>query len=147
MKKIILILLFLLVFGCAKKAEPPDIPEYKPIARVTRQEIPKPEPIRVSFETVQFEFDCAYIRDTRAVEHNAKIIIEHDSRVIIEGHTCDMGTAQYNLSLGQARAEAVKQFYIDYGVSAFNIKTISYGLEKPISQDKILNRRAETRAN
>ncbi len=49
----------------------------------------------------------------------------------IEGHCDERGSTEYNLALGDSRANAVKNALVQGGVSAANIKTISYGKEKP----------------
>ena len=54
-----------------------------------------------------------------------------DTNVIVEGHTDDRGTREYNLALGERRAVAVKNYLISRGVDAERIKTISYGKERP----------------
>ena len=51
--------------------------------------------------------------------------------VTIEGHTDERGTREYNISLGQRRAETVKNVLIALGISASRISTISYGKERP----------------
>ena len=62
-------------------------------------------------------------------------------RVEIEGHTCNIGTAEYNLALGDRRANAVKDYLVSRGVSADRLRTVSYGEERP----KYDNAREETR--
>ncbi len=56
---------------------------------------------------------------------------QEDVRVVVEGHCDERGTREYNLALGQRRAESVKKYLIENGVKASNIKTISYGKEQP----------------
>jgi outer membrane protein OmpA-like peptidoglycan-associated protein len=62
-------------------------------------------------------------------------------RLTIEGHTCNIGTAEYNLALGDRRANAVRAYLVSRGVSADRLQTISYGEERP----KYDNAREETR--
>ena len=52
-------------------------------------------------------------------------------RVEIEGHTCNIGTAEYNLALGDRRANAVKDYLVSRGVAADRLRTVSYGEERP----------------
>ena len=59
----------------------------------------------------------------------------------MEGHTCNIGTAEYNLALGDRRANAVLTYLVSRGASAERLRTISYGEEKP----KYDNAREETR--
>ena len=62
-------------------------------------------------------------------------------RVTIEGHTCNIGTAEYNLALGERRANAVRDYLVSRGVAADRLRTVSYGEERP----KYDNSREETR--
>ena len=53
--------------------------------------------------------------------------------VTIEGHADERGTREYNLALGERRANAAKDYLITYGISADRISVISYGKEKPVN--------------
>jgi peptidoglycan-associated lipoprotein len=55
-----------------------------------------------------------------------------DVTVTIEGHCDDRGTNEYNLALGDRRAESAKAFLVDLGIAAARITTISYGEERPV---------------
>jgi OOP family OmpA-OmpF porin len=59
----------------------------------------------------------------------------------IEGHTCNIGTAEYNLALGERRAKAVRDYLVSRGVAADRLNTVSFGEEQP----KYDNSREETR--
>ena len=68
-------------------------------------------------------------------------------KVIIEGHCDERGTREYNIALGEKRANSVKKYFLKKGISADRVKIISYGKEKPAffgTSDDILakNRRA-----
>ncbi|MEZ5758020.1 MAG: peptidoglycan-associated lipoprotein Pal [Emcibacteraceae bacterium] len=67
--------------------------------------------------------------------------------VIIEGHCDERGTREYNIALGDRRANAVKNYLVAMGVSASRIRTVSYGKERPISTVDAENRRGKTRVN
>ncbi len=54
-----------------------------------------------------------------------------EKKVVVEGHTDDRGTRDYNLALGERRAVAVKNYLISRGVDADRIRVISYGKERP----------------
>ena len=62
-------------------------------------------------------------------------------RIEIEGHTCNIGTAEYNLALGERRATSVREYLVSRGVGADRMRTVSYGEERP----KYDNSREETR--
>ena len=55
-----------------------------------------------------------------------------DVNVVIEGHADERGTREYNLALGERRANAAKDYLMTYGVSAGRISVISYGKERPV---------------
>ena len=75
--------------------------------------------------------------DSSELVKEAKSVIDAQSRfiknktVIVEGHCDDRGTSEYNMALGHKRADSVKKDLIKSGVSAKNIKTVSYGKSKP----------------
>jgi peptidoglycan-associated lipoprotein len=56
-----------------------------------------------------------------------------DRRITIEGHADERGTREYNLALGDRRANAAKNYLAARGVNAARINTISYGKERPIA--------------
>ena len=55
-----------------------------------------------------------------------------DITVVLEGHADERGTREYNLALGERRANAAKDYLMTYGVSSDRIQVISYGKEKPV---------------
>ncbi|RYE06022.1 MAG: peptidoglycan-associated lipoprotein Pal [Rickettsiaceae bacterium] len=55
----------------------------------------------------------------------------HKTKIMIEGHCDERGTREYNLALGERRAEAVKKFMHHHGVELHRINTVSYGNERP----------------
>lgn len=69
--------------------------------------------------------------------------------ILIEGHADERGTREYNIALGERRANAVRQFLAQQGVDAGRIRTVSYGKERPVeacAEQRCwdLNRRAQT---
>ena len=84
---------------------------------------------------IYFEFDRASLTDeARAtLEKNALWLQNHrEARVIVEGHCDDRGTVEYNLALGEKRAQAARDYLVSLGVSASRLKTVSYGKERPL---------------
>lgn len=83
---------------------------------------------------IYYQFDSiALIDETReTLTQNAEWLKAHpQTRVEVEGHCDDLGTAEYNLALGAKRAQVAKEFLISQGVSADRLVTISYGKEAP----------------
>ena len=96
------------------------------------------------FEDVHFDFDRYSLRPeaTRALDEAIRTLQQNpDLRIEIEGHTCNIGTAEYNLALGERRATAVRDYLTSRGVGADRLRTVSYGEERP----KFDNSREETR--
>lgn len=84
--------------------------------------------------TVHFDFDSARIRADQAatMESNAFWLLDHpDARIIVEGHCDERGTREYNLALGQRRADAAADYLISLGVDPSRIETVSFGEELP----------------
>ncbi len=97
-----------------------------------------------TFEDVHFDFDRYTLRpEATRVLDEAVAAMKQDAtlRLQLEGHTCNIGTAEYNLALGDRRANAVRDYLINRGVAAGRLSTVSYGEERP----KYDNAREETR--
>jgi outer membrane protein OmpA-like peptidoglycan-associated protein len=102
------------------------------------------QPRQYTFEDVHFEFDRFSLRpDALQVLDQAVTAMQANTtlRLQIEGHTCSIGTAEYNLALGDRRARAVRDYLTSRGIAANRLQTISYGEERP----KHDNSREETR--
>jgi outer membrane protein OmpA-like peptidoglycan-associated protein len=109
--------------------------------RVTAPPAPKQ---RYVFEDVYFDFDRYSLRPEATRVLDEAIAAMRDDTTLkleIEGHTCNIGTAEYNLALGDRRATAVKEYLSSRGVTADRLRTVSYGEERP----KYDNSREETR--
>jgi peptidoglycan-associated lipoprotein len=107
-------------------------------------QVTRPPVRNITFEDVYFDFDRYSLRPeaTRVLDEAIVALRENATlRVEIEGHTCNIGTAEYNLALGDRRANAVKDYLVSRGVTADRLRTISYGEERP----KYDNSREETR--
>lgn len=117
-------------------------------APVTR--LPLEEAFKQRVRDAFFDFDKANVRpDGRvALTQTAEFLREYaEARVLIEGHCDERGTTEYNLGLGDSRANAAQEFLISIGISSGRIEIISYGKERPFcfSSDEDcwqLNRRA-----
>jgi peptidoglycan-associated lipoprotein len=100
---------------------------------------PPPAPVAVvvpGLGDVFFDFDKSALR-ADAVEQlktNANWIqADGARRVVIEGHCDERGTNEYNLALGERRANSAKDYIVNLGVEAARLKTVSYGEEKPFA--------------
>ncbi len=134
----------LVLAGCAQKA-----PEELPPAPVGTAPTPAPTPPpgpgyapgsqqdflantmsdRVFFDTDRFNID---MQDQAILQSQAQWLAQHpNARITIEGHCDERGTRDYNLALGERRANAAKNYLASLGVSPSRMTTVSYGKERP----------------
>jgi peptidoglycan-associated lipoprotein len=107
-------------------------------------QVVRPEVKAITFEDVHFDFDRYSLRPeaTRALDEAITALQANPTlRIEIEGHTCNIGTAEYNLALGERRATAVRDYLTSRGIAANRLTSVSYGEERP----KHDNAREETR--
>ena len=84
---------------------------------------------------VYFEFDRYEIRpqDAAVLKESAGLLLKSPNlKIQIEGHCDERGTIEYNLALGERRANSIKNYLASMGVSRGRISTISYGKERPL---------------
>jgi peptidoglycan-associated lipoprotein len=102
-------------------------------------------------QVVYFDYDDSSIRSDSESVLRAKAELLRSSaslNIRIEGHADERGTNEYNLALGNARAEAVRQFFTSFGLDESRFDIVSYGEERPAAQGEnesawAQNRRAE----
>ncbi len=85
-------------------------------------------------EDIYFAFDSAALSGTaqQKLREKAQWMRQHPTvSAIIEGHCDERGTSEYNLALGDRRAESVKSYMVNLGISRSRLVTISYGEERP----------------
>ena len=107
----------------------------------------------INLKTIYFEFDKSDLSSDAlaTLKENAAYMLNNlNMKVVVEGNCDQRGTVEYNLALGQRRAVKVKEYYVQLGVAANRIATISYGSEKPVDTKNnesgwAKNRRAETK--
>jgi peptidoglycan-associated lipoprotein len=98
-------------------------------------------------DTVYFAFDSSTL-DEKAQERLTKIsqsLKNSTSHLQLAGHTCDIGTPEYNLALGSRRAESAKNFLVQLGIDGGRLTTISYGEEKPAVRGHTEDARSKNR--
>jgi len=161
MKKVIifslvLMLAFAFFVSCKKKVEqaPPPPPQVKEQPRLEKVEKPpvvkKPQLseeelfMRKSLEEINaekpldlifFDFDKYFIREEAkpVLEKNVNWLMKFKTaQILIEGHCDERGTEQYNLALGEKRAQATKDYMVSLGVSGNRVKIVSYGKSQPM---------------
>ena len=107
-------------------------PAPRPAARPPAEEVaeapkPKEEP------AVYFDFDSSLIKEDgrRVLQDIADSVRKKNASLEIQGNCDELGTVEYNLALGEARARAAKDYLTHLGVPARRIETVSYGSQRP----------------
>ena len=105
----------------------------------------------LSKRSIYFDFDSYVVRDEylpMVNSHANYLSNNRNARIVIQGNADERGSREYNLALGQKRAEAVRKSFVVLGVQESQLEAISFGEEKPRSsgsteQDYAENRRAD----
>lgn len=172
MKKILFVLLalslILLFNACGKKAakvaptQGPVVEKVEePVTRVEKPYLSEEEIFQQKsiedlnkdgiMKMINFDFDQYQVRDDMKpiLQANADWMLKFSTvQVLIEGHCDEKGTIEYNIALGEKRAEAAKNYLASLGVNTAKLKIVSYGKSKPLVQgvdesSYFQNRRAE----
>ncbi len=92
----------------------------------------------LSIRTIYFTLDSSEVsaesRDV-LVEHGRFISLNPTVQVVLEGHTDERGTRDYNLALGESRAKSVYEFLTAQGVNMTQLEIVSFGEERPVAQE------------
>jgi peptidoglycan-associated lipoprotein len=142
---LVALILSSLFVGCSKEEPPPPTAETQP-RPIAPPPPPAPAPApgpsisQQAFQDFQnqdifFDFDQYDLRtDARSTLDRKATFLNQNATVRsqIEGHCDERGTNEYNLALGERRANAAKQYLTTAGVNAARLSTISYGEERPL---------------
>lgn len=161
---ILVLAMSLLFAGCSKKAEvvtDPEFPVDTQVQVVPPPPTPEPEPVKTTpdyanlnpadfgVEDVFFAFDQYELSGEAMgiLSRNARILREADVLILVSGHCDERGTVEYNLALGEKRANAVRDYLVSLGVASRNLRVTSYGESTPFARGHdedawALNRRA-----
>ncbi len=132
-----------------------------PAGTVAASELAAPEPGTQEDLEVNVGDRVFFAFDSAALDEKARAVLDRQAEwllryphitVTVEGHADERGTREYNLALGERRAQAVKDYLVAKGVAPDRILTISYGEERPVDPGHneaawALNRRAVTVVN
>lgn len=118
-----------------------------------RAEAERARVMTILAERVHFDFDKSDIRPDaeEVLQRKVTVLREYPGiQVRVEGHCDERGSNEYNLALGQRRAQAVQRYLMSYGIETSRFSSISYGEERPLDRGQneeawALNRRAEFR--
>lgn len=143
-------------FGCAKRGQVPPAPEEielggagegtgQPVPRVSgggeegiteeSMQAQARQELQDRLEDIHFDFDKYNIRpDARLILKKDYEVLQSvpDAEVFVEGHCDERGTVEYNLALGQRRANAARDYLITLGMDPAKVSTVSYGEERPL---------------
>lgn len=126
---------FGLLAGCSSN-KPVEEVVAQPVVEPVVEELPEViEEAVVIDTTFYFEFDSAQLTSSAraALMLHAEQLTSSPRAVRLEGHADERGSREYNMALGERRANAVRNFLVLQGVSAASIETVSYGEERPAS--------------
>ena len=153
---VLIVLGIIAITGCAHKevTQTPEQPQVTPTPAPTpapKAEVPKEAPsetpvvtseinpnvrdLNIKIEDIHFDFDKSDIRNNEKPilkDLSAMLSANTKANVVVEGNCDDRGTGEYNLALGDRRANAAKSYLVSLGVPSTRIRTISYGKEKPL---------------
>lgn len=130
------------VAACSATKAPEPVPADNSSAPVASAPVTAPAndqavntaPVTSNHNSVYFGFNQYDIQDsyTGIIKANADFLTAHtDATIQVQGNTDDIGSVEYNLALGQKRADAVKKALVADGISAKQIEAVSYGKLKP----------------
>ena len=124
------------IAGGAEQQPAETTPAAAPEATAKPMEEPKKDPLEeglLATRVVYFDFDSSAIHDAAMpmLQAHAKYLSGSGGSITVEGHADERGTREYNIALGERRADAVRRVLMANGVSANQIKVVSYGEERP----------------
>lgn len=132
MKKYLILLLTLcFVSACGKSYDTINTQEeadkINAETEVKNETVIVPDKVYFGFDSAVLSADSKKTLDTVAEWLGSK----EEIKIILEGHCDERGTREYNLALGQKRAEAVKKYLVSKNINSNRIKVVSFGKEKP----------------
>ena len=119
-----------------KVAAPVDTRQVQPVTTASVDPLDDPKGVLAN-RSIYFDFDKYVVREseTPVVQNHAAYLVKTPSRkILIQGNTDERGGAEYNLALGQKRAEAVRKSMSALGVPEGQMEAVSLGKEKPKAQ-------------
>lgn len=146
---VVLPLFAVLVFaGCSKDKEvaeaapppattpPPETTTPAPPPGDEPASTPSESTVQDKLKDVFFDYDSANLsaEAQSTLDADGKVLMDNPSvNVTVEGHCDERGTVEYNLSLGDRRAQSARDYLVRYGVPSARLSTVSYGEERPFA--------------
>jgi len=130
-----------------KKVEKPALTEEEIFQQKTVEELNK----AAHLKRINFDFDRFFVREDMKpiLQANADWLRRFPTvEIVIEGHCDERGTVEYNMALGEKRAQSARNYLVSLGIPANRVKTVSYGKNRPLvpgvdEASYFQNRRAE----
>jgi len=113
------------------KVDRPELTEEEIFQRQTLEELNR----KGYLQRIHFDYDKYQVRDDMKpiLEANAQWLLKFNTVIVaIGGHCDERGTEEYNMALGEKRAEAAKKYLVSLGVSEDRLRTVSYGKTQPL---------------
>lgn len=117
-------MLFFIGCGCSEEV----------VVEVPPPPPPPPPPVTLELGDVFYAFDSSVLdmASQNQLDENVQWMMESsNASIIIEGHCDERGTSEYNIALGERRAESAKNYMVNAGVDPSRMQTVSYGEERP----------------
>ena len=124
------------------KAMAPTPPPSPPMPAAAPEPAPPPVPVledKAGLDPVYFDFDKSFIRDDAkpALQKVADYMKKNkDAKIQVQGNCDERGTSEYNMALGDRRANAAKKYLVGLGIDGKRLSTISYGKERPLCTEQ-----------
>jgi len=131
---LVAVTLMIVASGCGNKATVPD-DEAIPSAGLDSISGSSDNGDALGLKTINFEYDSFSLTSSAKSTLQGNINIMKatlNARIEIEGHCDERGSIQYNIALGEKRANSVRSYLVDRGISGDRLSIISFGEEKPI---------------
>ncbi len=140
------VLIAVFLAGCSSTAKKEEEAAQAAAAEQARQEQAAAEQARQQQQILEqavaaygnvfyFDFDSSALRpeSREALDAHVELLKTNDRTVRLEGHTDERGTREYNMALGERRANAVRDYLVVNGIASYRIETVSYGEERPVA--------------
>jgi peptidoglycan-associated lipoprotein len=145
-KAIAAVLIAVFMAGCSSTAKKDEEEAQRRADELARQEQAQMDQARQQQQILEqavaaygnvfyFDFDSSALRpeSREALDAHVELLKTNDRTVRLEGHTDERGTREYNMALGERRANAVRDYLVVNGIDSYRIETVSYGEERPVA--------------
>jgi peptidoglycan-associated lipoprotein len=118
--------------GTAQQPTGPSVTPQPQTPQASREAVPA----QLSFAPIYYDYDASNIREDQlnTASRNALLLEKYPTvNIRIEGNCDERGSEEYNLSLGQRRADSFREYLVNYGIQSSRMTTVSYGEMRPVA--------------